>query len=306
MAVTRVPGTPDPLAAVRHTMDELRATRLIASISTGGNPDWQTSAAGARWVATGGTSTVARIDETTNAVVAAVEVHSPCLSLAAGAGSVWSPSCDDNAVDRIDPATNTVIASIAVPGLPPSGEGQLVFAFGSVWLFTNTPGVLIRIDPARNAIAGTYQVGGEPVALVATDTALWATDPNANTVLEISPTGTVLKSIAVGPSPRFIAAGEGGVWALTQGDGAVTRIDLGTGEVVATIQLEVPGQGGCIATGGGSVWVTMPGTPVSEIDATTNVVTAQFKGTGGDCIGYAAGSVWLSNNSFGQVWRIRP
>jgi virginiamycin B lyase len=68
----------------------------------------------------------------------------------------------------------------------------------------------------------------------------------------------------------------------------------------------VPGNGGCIAAGGGSVWVTMPDTPVTRIDLSTNGVVAQYKGAGGDCIGWWDDSLWLSNNREGTVWRLTP
>ena len=306
-AITAEPATAptvDPLASVQHSMDDLRASRLIAEIRTAGNPDWQVFSDGSLWVSAG--DWVVRIDGATNAVVARIAVRGPCFGLAAGFGSVWSPACNSSSVERIDPATNAVIASIPVAGIPSEGEGLLVAALGSVWLFTDDHGTLARIDPATNTVAATYRLDGAPIALTATDQALWATDPDHDAVLQIDGTGKLVRTIPVGRLPRFIAAGEGGVWVLGQGDGDVTRIEPTSGEVIATIQLNVPGQGGCIAAGGGSVWVTMPGTPVSRIDATSNQVSEQFKGAGGDCISFADGSVWLSNNEMGTVWRIRP
>jgi DNA-binding beta-propeller fold protein YncE len=301
-AATAAP-TVNPLASVEHPMDDLRAARLIAEIRTGGHPDWQVFSDGSLWVSTG---IVVRIDVATNAVVATIPVRGPCFGLTAGFGSVWSPACDTNSVDRIDPATNKVIASIPVAGIPSEGEGLLVAALGSVWLFTDDHGTLARIDPAANTVANTYQLGDDPIALAATDQALWATEPGHDAVLQIDGQGKLVRTIAVGRQPRFIAAGDGAVWVLGQGDGDVTRIDPTTGKVVATIQARVPGRGGCIAAGGGAVWVTMPETPLSRIDASSNSVVEQFQGPGGDCISFADGSVWLSNNEMGNVWRIKP
>ena len=39
-----------------------------------------------------------------------------------------------------------------------------------------------------------------------------------------------------GLSPRFLAVGEGSVWTLNQGDGSISRVDLKTNKVVATIE----------------------------------------------------------------------
>jgi DNA-binding beta-propeller fold protein YncE len=77
-------------------------------------------------------------------------------------------------------------------------------------------------------------------------------------------------------------------------------------KVVATIEVGVPGPGGEISAGGGSVWVTAFQIPISRIDPETNKVTHQFAGPGGDAIRYAHGSVWLSNLREQNVWRILP
>src|SRR5262249_25600935 len=145
-----------------------------------------------------------------------------------------------------------------------------------------------------------------PVAVVAAANHLWVTDNTNATVLELDTTGMIVRTIAVSPLPRFIAAGEGAVWVLGQGRGDVTRIDPQTGTVVAPIRIDGRGTGGGIAAGGGSIWVTMFHTPVTRIDPATNAVTEQYLGDGGDCIGFWDGSVWLSNNALGSVWRLRP
>ncbi len=56
---------------------------------------------------------------------------------------------------------------------------------------------------------------------------------------------------AVGSRPRFLAVGEGSVWAMNEGDGTVLRIDSATDAVTATILVTPsPVQGGDIAVEG--------------------------------------------------------
>ena len=277
----------------------------MADIRTGGHPDWQAALDHSYWVATGD-QFVVRIDEATNEVTARVSVDQPCYSLAAGFGAVWAPSCGSKELDRIDPRTNSVAARIPVAGIPADGEGQLAVAGAFVWLFVDDRGSLAKVDPKTNRVVETFATGVPGVALVEANGSLWASVPDRDSVAQIGLDGRVIRTIAVGAKPRFIAAGEGGVWALGQGAGDVTRIDPKTAAVVATIALDVPGEGGCIATGGGSVWVTMPRTPVSRVDPATDRVTERFVGEGGDCIGFSDGSVWLSNNALGTVSRLRP
>jgi len=303
--VAASPAPSGPLAAVTHTMAELKANRLEAEIQVGGNPDWQANLNDALWVSTG-RSGVARIDQKSNDVVARVDVMNPCFSLVAGFGSIWAPSCGTNQLDRLDPVSNKVVGRIKLAGIPGDGEGQFGVASGSVWMFTDDHGSLAVIDPKTNTVARTIATGLGGISLAMAGGSLWATVPDKDSVAQIGIDGKVIRSIPVGRAPRFIAADEDGVWSLGQGDGDVTRIDPKTGRVVATIDLFVPGTGGCIALGGGSVWVTMPDTPVSRIDAATNTVTERFQGKGGDCISFSDGSVWLSNLDLGTVWRIRP
>jgi hypothetical protein len=56
----------------------------------------------------------------------------------------------------------------------------------------------------------------------------------------------------------------------------------------------------------GAARVTIPGAPLTRIDASSHQVTEQFTGDGGDCLTVGYGSVWLSNHQFGNVYRIAP
>lgn len=85
---------------------------------------------------------------------------------------------------------------------------------------------------------------------------------------------------------------------LSQGDGTVQRIDGKTGELLATIDTGLSGNDGQIASGGGYVWVTIPGTPVGQIDPKTNTLVHAFEGGDmGDAICYGAGSLWVSGST---------
>ena len=75
---------------------------------------------------------------------------------------------------------------------------------------------------------------------------------------------------------------------------------------MATIQAGIPGGGGELAAGEGSVWATSFQYPITRIDPATNQVAQQFFGPGGDSIRVGLGSVWLSNLRAGNVWRIDP
>jgi streptogramin lyase len=77
-------------------------------------------------------------------------------------------------------------------------------------------------------------------------------------------------------------------------------------KVVATIEVGVPGEGGDISVGEGSVWVTSFEFPLSRIDPATNKVVQQFVGPGGDAVRVGQGSVWLTDLKGQHLWRIDP
>jgi len=273
-----------------------------------GAPDWIAPAPDveAVFVSNKPKDLVARLDPKTNAVAATIPVGKrPCSGLAVGFGSLWVPNCGDNTIARVDLKDGKVTATI--PAGIGNSEGSIVTGAGSVWLVTDAKGTLVRIDPATNKPVAEIYVAPGSFGMAFGEGAVWVTSTEKNLVTRVDPnTNLVAETIPVGKAPRFIAAGEGAVWALNQGDGSVSRIDPGTNKVTATIEVGVPGEGGDIAAGEGSVWVTSFGYPISRIDPATNAVVQQFVGKGGDAIRVGLGSVWLSNLEAGTVWRLDP
>ena len=168
-------------------------------------------------------------------------------------------------------------------------------------------GTLARIDPASNAVVAEIYVPAGSYGIAFGEGAVWVTSTAHDSVTRVDPnTNLILETIRVGKAPRFITSGFGSVWTLNQGDGSVSRIDPKTNKVIATIEVGVPGGGGEIAAGEGSVWVTAFQFPLSRIDPASNAVVQQFFGEGGDAVRVGLGSVWLSNLRAGNVWRLDP
>jgi hypothetical protein len=92
---------------------------------------------------------------------------------------------------------------------------------------------------------------------------------------------------------------------LNQKSGTVSRIDV-TGGPTVTLRLHAPGTGGDITYAEDRIWVTaLPSKlPLSIVDARKSVVLCQWKGDGGDSIGYGFGAIWLTNYHAGTVSRI--
>lgn len=297
------PTSSSPPALPTFPMTELARRYRTAEVTVGGSPDWQVVAFGSLWVANDQRAQIERVSAATNRVVGAVSVESPCAGMVAAAGTVWAPDCGRQQIVRISPRTGRVVATIAAGLADP--EGYIAAGAGRVW-FVSSAGEVDGIDTATNRVTARVKVPTGAAAVAYGLGRLWVSDPADGLVLKIDPTYMKVDGrIRVGSMPRFLAAGEGAVWALDQGDGKVSRIDPANSSV-RYVDAQSGGKGGCIATGFGAVWVTIPNAPVTRIDATTDKVTAQFRGDGGDCLSTGSGSLWLSNNGSGTVWRIRP
>ncbi|MEP6492456.1 MAG: YncE family protein [bacterium] len=295
------------LKAVQHPIEQLP---VVARVPLPASPDWIGIGFGSVWVVNYRPDRVTRIDTTTNAVVADIPIgRNGCLGIILDADRVWVPSCVEGVINEIDPSTNSVVRKVPVP-IARGREGSFAFAHGSFWVPDNatdsTSNAVARIDAKTGAVIARITTGARSDVVVAGFDHIWVASSTDGVVAKIDPaTNHVVARIAVGPSPKFMAAGEGALWVQNRGDGSVSRIDPATGREVARIQAHAPTQWGDIAVGGGAVWLSVNGLPVTRIDPRTNTVTHQFVGgDGADAIRFGAGALWVADHQHGSLWRI--
>jgi virginiamycin B lyase len=304
------PGQAHPPRVVRPGVSASGVVRPIAELkpqtiyTVAGTPDWSVMAGNAVWVSSARVNHVAQLLPQTGKPGLVATVARPCSGLAYGWGSVWVPSCSTHTLVRLDETTGQVTAQI--PADPANSEGGITVGDGSVWMVVK-PSTLLRIDPKTNAVLSKLELpsGSENPAFGGGF--VWVSSFGHNQLLKIDPKlNTIAATIPVGPKPRFLTIGDGSVWTLNQGDGTVSRVDMTTGKLIATIACGIPGEGGEITFGAGSVWMAMFDFPLTQIDAKTNLPVKQWSGKGGDGVRFGFGSVWLSNLMQGTVWQISP
>ena len=268
-----------------------------------------------------------RLDAKTNQLVEPVAgVAKLCGGAATGFASLWIPDCAGGSLMRLDakiagdpkaPKKSKSEAEakpvkIADPVKIGTGVGAALPAVASnadsVWILSDDKTTLARVDPDANKVVSELRLPAGCNTLTFGETALWVTCPAENRVLRINPETTLVeKRIEVSAQPAALAIGESSVWVLCLKDGKVERIDPKTNKVTKTIETGVAGAAsGGIAFGQGSVWVTLPGFPITRIDAAGEKVVQQFWGAGGGSIQFGQGSVWLTNPQSGTLWRIDP
>jgi virginiamycin B lyase len=290
---------------VKSVQVPFASVRRAVTLHLGGHPDWMVITKDSVWIANDQLKAVQRVDLATDKLVATINLPAePCSGLAFAFGTLWVPLCGEPpSLVRIDAGNNKVSATLPVG--PADSEGGIAAGDDSVWLVTAKDGTLARIDPATNSLRGKVAVPAGSFNPLFSGGVLWITGNASNVLTAVDPSsGTVIESVQVHPGPRFLTAGGGSIWILNQGDGTVSRISMKSRRLIATIKAGVPGSGGEICYGGGSLWLTVFDIPLTRIDPTTNRVVRQWTGRGGDSVRYARGSLWLTDYKRGLLWRI--
>jgi YVTN family beta-propeller protein len=162
--------------------------------------------------------------------------------------------------------------------IPLPSAASMTLADGMLWVRKGA-GTVVRVDPATN------QVVGKPLRVRAD-----------------------AEAIAVGQGARWVARVAPGDLGAPLDD-AVTRIDLASGRMVATITVR---RGPLdLAVTPGAVWVTNSGgggDSVARIDPQTNRLAGRpvSTGTSPQSLAVGGGSLWVANHDARTVTRIDP
>jgi virginiamycin B lyase len=267
-----------------------------AIIHLGKTADWVAVTDDAVWVGSTGPFAVHRIDPKTNKLSKTVKLPGePCAGLTTGFGSLWVPLCPAS-LAKVDLKTGKLTVFKAGPV---AEEGGIAASADSIWTAGDK---LLRIDPATGKVRQTLELPSGSFNPLHAAGKIWITRADGSEITRVdAATGAVEASIPTGPLPRFLAAENGIVWTLNQGDGSLTRIEK---DLTARVALGTPGKGGDIAVHDGLVWTTMPKMPLSCTDAATATLRAQWAGPGGDSLGIGHGAIWLTDYHGGTISRL--
>ncbi len=282
---------------------------IAAKIHIGGNPDWLAVGLGAVWVSVPRINQLVQIDPWRDEVRARIATdQDPCYGIGVGPSSLWLLNCQSNTLIRINPRTRKIDLRVPVT-ISPDGEGTIAVTRDHVWFVGNDDGhsgTLVEVDARSGRILNQIRVGDDSAVVHVAFGAVWVTSSGKGKVYRVDPVRHKVTAIIDVPAgPRFTTVGEGAIWVLSQSDGSVSRIDPATNKVIANIAAKVPGVGGDIFHGGGWIWVSMAGTPVTRIDPKSNKVVDQYGNyKGADAIRFGFHSVWVSDHTKGDLWKI--
>jgi virginiamycin B lyase len=203
----------------------------------------------------------------------------------------------------MDARTNKIASMLPIG--PAGPEGGIAASTDSIWLVSDDKGTLSRIDPSTNRVRQTVKIPVGAINPIFSARSLWISSPKTNTLIVVdAEKGSVVEEIPVGPQPHFLTSGAGSIWTLNQGDGSISRVDIMSREVTASIHAGIPGPGGDICFGAGAVWATIFDVPLTMVNARSNKVVKQWVGPGGDSMRFGHDSLWITDYRRGWLWRL--
>ena len=284
---------------LKRAITELIAERILPIAATA---DWVATPTGSVWVGGTGPNSVSHIDPATNTVTDVVALPGePCAGLVLAGGYLWVPLCAEMPrLARVDIQARKL--DKVFPVGPAAYEGGGAGSEKRVWLVNGDASALIHVNAATGAVVTSTPIPAGAINLLHVNGVIFATVGTNNSLVAIDAVrGDMLASTPTGSHPHFLAFGAGCVWTLNQGDGSLSGIDAATYHRRFHVALHTPGGGGDIAFGGGKIWTTVRGTPLSMIDPQTGTVQAQWIGNGGDSLGITDNAIWLTNYGQGTI-----
>jgi YVTN family beta-propeller protein len=161
------------------------------------------------------------------------------------------------------------------------------------------------IDAEAAAIEAQVDLPERPGAIAAGGGFVWAASESEGTLSRVEPDRRGVRTLEVGESANGVAYGGGAVWVTLGEEREVVQVSPDTLGIVQTIAV---GNGpAAVAVGEGGVWVanTIDGT-LSRIELASGDVRTIPVGTGPAGIALGAGSVWVTSEATGTVLRLDP
>lgn len=163
-------------------------------------------------------------------------------------GDLWVASMVTNAVEEVDARTLHLVRTVPVP----TGPSGLAVSGGRIWVASVSAGDVTPIT-AASGVAGTpVRIPGGAVRVAAGFGALWVTG-TTDTLSEVTPASSAVRSVTVGSGPIGVATGDGSVWVADAVSGTVAQVDPARLQV--TRRFTVHGDPLAVAVSGGVVWV---------------------------------------------------
>ena len=155
---------------------------IVANINVGEYPGQLAATQDAVWI-TSSSIPVLRIIDPLNNEVSSINLDCAARNITASETDLWLLCEPDPVVMGVDPLTRQVVAKIAID----SRSRGLVMSANAVWVSSRQAGTLTAIDPDLNQVYAVYEVGQGPILLTSSQDEFWLLMNDEGTIWRIKP-----------------------------------------------------------------------------------------------------------------------
>ena len=231
------------------------------------------------------------------------------------ASTTLAPTQSPSAEIEPDLPEITDVSQLGAQAIPALASADwIVVDFGRAWVSGVGEGIGFY-EVQTGLLQGSAAVPQSPCAGMDSGFgALWTATCAKRGVARIDPqTGEMTKWVAVDvptEGESSVGAGEGGIWAIADGDGCsggvLVRIDPKNVDITNTY--DVPEGGSAVRAGLGGIWITYASEDrVVRVDPDTGQVVSTIEvGSGPRFLAVGEGGIWVMNQGDGSVSHVDP
>jgi len=285
----------------RRVVASFKVGAKIGPIAVGDGWLWATNANGTvvGEGSNGTTPSLMRLDATSHAVTATVDLATNPWTIVVAGGQVYVGL--SGGLVAVDAATMRVTGQYSAPGDPTA----MAATPGTVWVAYAHDGTVVRFDTTSHAVTATTRITtaavamqqerGEPASLVVAGGAVWASMDAEGRVARIDPASariTATYALPTGAGGFMAAAPDGSIWMTSLG--RLVHIDTRTGASQA-LTVELPGAGALVARDR-EVWVVGAASKLYHVDVAASRVVETVAFTGGPvAIADDGDAMWIAS-----------
>jgi hypothetical protein len=266
------------------------------------------------WVACKEQARLVRLSLLSGRKTSTVALGGPVIAVAVGLGSVWALDTGST-LYRVDAKSARVTKRIHVGANAPY---NIWIGGGAVWVADDQGAAVLRVSPAANKVVARISLGDGPADMVFRGSQAWVVTHRDNTIFRIDTTTNAATRLGKvegndAAAERLALLGDG-LWITGRGMSLV-KMDPSTGAILRT--LDIGGTGIDVIAAAGALWIPVRTAAVDRTGFLTMTAVRRVAADGSvrtvatargrvDVHGVAAGpgSVWIADNTSGQLYRL--
>lgn len=219
------------------------------------------------WVGNHNGQSVSKIDPVYGTVLGTYPTPGKVAGIIFDGENIWASNRYSGTISKLRASDGVLVGTYAV------GNGPQSFAYDGTYIYVtlSASNKVVKVNQATGAVVATYSSGGMyPNGITFDGSNLWVSNSGTASILQMSRTGTVIRTVPTPAGTMYSAFDGTYIWATAMTANTVTKINASTGAVV-----------GNYPTGAYPTGIDTDGTSVYVANQNSNSISVLRSSTGG-------------------------